>query len=560
MLANAHPPTMRPAQQIMTLAHIGTLYPTRLSFMRQLIRRLHTAHVSVNKNHWHIDKEGLGDAVYSVELEGNHYSLIVFSVYITPDQRTDRVIAEQWDITFVLYDGIPNQAEIERLRAQVPLQEKGRYSEKELVLSRANKSVRLFEHVVSSLAAGKQPDIDKISSIGYLMRTTAVYGNGKFGIADRAQYKNRPALKAPFQVEMLAVWLVRSFTHDLVEYIAHQRSPKTAVGLQDSYRCWLGIGNSTGLGMAPFLVRHPILLNNWVLAKETALSRICQLPQCTATDYKRILTLFNRAIIHVNQWNVDDTQQMQRIMQLREELPQLYSWYCDNNHKTDYLQKKLFEQSQKYSKECEELIISLLIESHPVLIDDLEITMVSDDLYSIDPAMLLDDLQSHIHRHCAWALNFDFSTQTATEKFWYVSEEKLEPRIGNRYRESGSEKEMPVDIARQIQRLNTTLAQQKDKTQTVADFLSRYPEYRYCIARVQNIVKYPFAEIQDNLVGQHCLPIDLLRCKLSFFGATKFDPKSDRWTRVNLFQGAPTINTINHKNADDWWLPQNPLL
>jgi hypothetical protein len=35
------------------------------------------------------------------------------------------------------------------------------------------------------------------------------------------------------------------------------------------------------------------------------------------------------------------------------------------------------------------------------------------------------------------------------------------------------------------------------------------------------------------------LPIDLLRCKLAFFGATRFDPRSDRWVRISLFQGAP---------------------
>ena len=34
----------------------------------------------------------------------------------------------------------------------------------------------------------------------------------------------------------------------------------------------LGVGNSTGLGMAPFLINHPQLLNNWINAKETALA------------------------------------------------------------------------------------------------------------------------------------------------------------------------------------------------------------------------------------------------------------------------------------------------
>ena len=56
--------------------------------------------------------------------------------------------------------------------------------------------------------------------------------------------------------------------------------------------------------------------------------------------------------------------------------------------------------------------------------------------------------------------------------------------------------------------------------------------------RVQITAGHPFAEIRDNLIAGEMLPIDLLRCKLAFFGATRFDPRSDRWVRISLFQGA----------------------
>ena len=49
----------------------------------------------------------------------------------------------------------------------------------------------------------------------------------------------------------------------------------------------------------------------------------------------------------------------------------------------------------------------------------------------------------------------------------------------------------------------------------------------------------PYAEIRDNVLDQTMLPIDILRCKLAFFGATRFDPRSDRWVRISLFQGQP---------------------
>ena len=72
--------------------------------------------------------------------------------------------------------------------------------------------------------------------------------------------------------------------------------------------------------------------------------------------------------------------------------------------------------------------------------------------------------------------------------------------------------------------------------------------------RVSLGTQYPYAEIHDNLIAQTCLPIDMLRCKLSFFGASKFDPKSDRWTRITLCQGAPLADELGPQ-ADDWWLP-----
>ena len=42
----------------------------------------------------------------------------------------------------------------------------GRVSCKELTLSRANKSVRAFDHVVDSLSLGKQPDKKLLNKVG----------------------------------------------------------------------------------------------------------------------------------------------------------------------------------------------------------------------------------------------------------------------------------------------------------------------------------------------------------------------------------------------------------
>lgn len=69
------------------------------------------------------------------------------------------------------------------------------------------------------------------------------------------------------------------------------------------------------------------------------------------------------------------------------------------------------------------------------------------------------------------------------------------------------------------------------------------------------MVRAPYGEIQDNLLAEEMRPIDMLRSKLSFFGAAKFDPKSDRWTRITMFQQAPLPGELHNEDADDWCFP-----
>ena len=104
--------------------------------------------------------------MYSFKKKSRVYSLICFANELKENERSDRVIATKWDAAFVLYDGIPTKKDLDRLSNNVPQQEVGRMSYKELTLSRANKSVRIFEHVVESLSNGKQPDKEKLSKVG----------------------------------------------------------------------------------------------------------------------------------------------------------------------------------------------------------------------------------------------------------------------------------------------------------------------------------------------------------------------------------------------------------
>ena len=180
---------LRDPVEIMKLSRLGSFHQSKLSFLRSFLFEFKDW--KYKKDLFELDAKGFGKAIYSLNKKGKVYSLVCFANYIKDEERSDRVIATKWDAAFVLYDGIPTKKDIERLYNNVPKQEVGRLSYKELTLSRANKSVRIFNHVVDNLSEGKQPNKKIISEVGYLYRTTAVYGSGKFGLADRFRLKNR---------------------------------------------------------------------------------------------------------------------------------------------------------------------------------------------------------------------------------------------------------------------------------------------------------------------------------------------------------------------------------
>ena len=152
-------------------------------------------------------------------------------------------------------------------------------------------------------------------------------------------------------------------------------------------------------------------------------------------------------------------------------------------------------------------------------------------------------LLADIARLYQWTEAYDFETPGANARFWYVSQEKLEPRLGERDAEPGAELEQPLAIARDVRRLNGALAAQAAGTR-VGTFLMQQPEWRQVVRRVQISVRRPYAEIRGNLIDERMRPIDLLRSKLAFFGASRFDPRSDRWLRISLFAGEPLPEEI----------------
>ena len=547
---------LRPANDVMRLARMGSFHQTRLSFIRVLLRRLKAEKWQFKKPLWDIDENGVGVATYEAIGPNHTYTLVAFAHDLPAEKRSDRVIAEAWDATFTLHDGRVCADDIERLHLNVPLQEAGRVSDTEFVLSRANRSVRLFDYVVDCLAKGIQPDPGQIEAVGYLMRTTAVYGSGKFGAADRDIWANRPEFSGSFQPELLSVWLIRSFTIDMVEHMARMRAPKTATRLDPAIGRCLGVGNSTGLGMAPFLINHPALIHAWINARETALSRVRSLKKATIKEIIALHMLVLRVIIHAESWVVDNPWQNEKRIELRNDMYKLADFL--KHYSTDFSPAISYPWDVIYqwgashlSLEGQEQLVSLLLEDQGSLIDDLADHMSADErhYFTINGSMSLEVLLTLMKHVYNWAMKLDFSDKAVIARIWYVSEEKLEPRLGERFKESLEPYEQALAPGRDAMQAIRCL-ESWDLKQSVAEFLRTHPEHRHIVRRTQTAGKLPYAEIQDNTIADDMRPIDMLRCKLSFFGATKFDPRSDRWLRITLYQGAPFPDELAKLDPD----------
>tara|TARA_Y100000817_G_scaffold312570_1_gene306762 strand:- start:1010 stop:2662 length:1653 start_codon:yes stop_codon:yes gene_type:complete len=544
---------LRDPNIIMKLSRLGSFHQSKISFLRSFLEEF--KNWEFNRDLFDLDENGYGEAVYSLKKNKRIYSLICFANALSDDERSDRVIATKWDAAFVLHDGIPTKKDISRLKINVPKQEVGRVSYKELTLSRANKSLRVFNHVVESLTNGKQPNNKILSDVGYLYRTTAVYGSGKFGLADRFRLKNRNEINGPFRLEMMLVYLIRQFTFDQVNHIAKCKNPQKSIQLDDKVSRSLGIGNSTGLGMAPFIVNHPTLLNNWILAREKSLKKIREIKTIALKDKEIFLNCLSNSYKNIASWNTDSDFQKKKINQLIIDLKKLNQYLkSEFDFNKNYPFNELYLWIEKnLNEECIEYTVSMMMEPYSEIVNPYIKEMSSDEekYFNIPTDRTISDLRNILENKYKEIIKIDFSKKENNQNFWFISKNKEEPRIANRYEEQGHELEQPLAIARDIKKLYQKIFTEKNSL-PIGKFLINNNELRHVVRRAFIVEKFPYAEIQDNIIGSKLVPIDMLRLKLSFFGAMKFDPRSDKWLRITMFQGAPLAKELN--NLNEHWM------
>ncbi|ALE06272.1 hypothetical protein AL755_13720 [Arthrobacter sp. ERGS1:01] len=538
---------------------------TRHSFARTMLRRAAAHRWTVAKTRLDLDGQGRGTAVYTVNAEGFELTFIAFCQALEESERTDRVIANAWDVTAALVEGeLTPQREAE-LRRNIPVQEQGRTDPETIIMTRANRSARFFDYVSDCLATGNQPDVAALGPSPYLIRSTAFYGNGKFGLKELDNFPSNHPLSVPYRSQMLTAWLLRELSMDLVEHVARakaQAAGTVAVPLDAAWGKYFGLGNATGLGMVPFLVNHPGYLDAWCKLREIPLA--AGLAACYSPDHPnlgRIAELLTRADRHLAEKSELKTMPFLSTESIRPQLRRLLSElqaFMTSEAKATPVLARLHEIATNLSPEARGLFASIVIELQTDFDEEAEALLTVTTPPAFDPAMSCHALGRLLDQNYAWTHNYDFATPERASYYWYSSADSEEPRRALRAAMAAGTVEHCTDVARRVNALTTDLELFPDKS-SVAEFLLAHPEHRFAAERIQQTRDYYYRDLQDNLLDADFLPLSTQRFQLATYGMNNFSPQSTDWVRVTLFSGAPRVaDILNGTDDDDWLFPLAP--
>lgn len=561
--AEGHTYQVRPPEVVMTSQDMLGSRANRHSFIRSMLRRAVANKWQITREHFDIDGAGVGDAIYRADVEGRVFRLVVFSAEIDESERTDRVIAQRWDVTIALVEGEVPTERLNLLREQVPRQEKGRADDRTLIWARANRSGRFFNYVADQLAAGKQPERDYFGHSPYLIRSTAFYSNGRFNLVPYERFTADHPLNVPYRPHMLAAWLLRQFSLDMVEHVAAARNPEGAATLSPAWKRYFGVGNATGLGLIPYAMNHPLIMEAWARAREVSLAAVrertvnpAQLTDSEQAEISLVRTLMDQAITYFTDRNshpgepfCDDALITRQLKEMRDIFDNLIS--SADGAAPFALWDKFYLEAEKIGSEAAGLAASFLIELSGDLDHVIDELLKVDEVYPLNPEMTVAELREILAEKFSWALDIDFTDEHENYYAWYLSTNNEEPRRIPRTEVQRPNSELPVDVAAQIKALAQELEVQNQDCK-MGKFVLNHPALRYWVTRIQRMAGTTYGELQDNALSKDFLPLALQRFQLAMYGMANFNPKSTDWLRVTLLSGAPTTADVNVGPENEW--------
>ena len=549
------PNLRRDPSVVMDPERLGAARLHRYSFNRMMVRRAASAGWSIIPVRRELDDAGRGEVAFRIDAEGHVFHFVAFTTTLDESEHTDRVISERWEITAALIEGDLDEATLERMRSTVPLQEDARLDPTVLVLTRGNRSVRFFEAIADRLAAGHQPDPSAVADTGYLMRSTAFYGNGKFGMRSFGGYAGGHPLGAPYRAQMLAAWCFRELSYVSVEHVARARGGAGAVALAGPWREFFGLGNATGLGLVPYAMNHPAVIDGWLRVREDALVRVRAL-ESTGDRLASVDWWLDRAIRHFRSGSDDDCgpfRSPQEMVEVAEAARASWADCSDDDRPFD----SWCRWAEGEDEETSEFVVSILLELDELSDREVDIALLVDETSRISPATTVSEMRTLLDERYGWLADLSLDADDADAFLWVLSDNTEEPRRTPTGGEVDERRALTIDVALRLWHLRRDLADVADDV-TASDFQAGYPEHRFAVERL-GFAHLDYAEPRDNVCSATHLPLQLQRFQLATYGMDDFKPKSTDWLRVTLFHGAPRVGDLGTVDLDDRWvLPERP--
>ena len=533
---------------------LAALPPTRLSAARALINRMSRERWPIEIVRFEIDDRARGEALYRVHAPGRTFDFMVFSFEPKLEGRTGRIIGTDWDMMGSLVEGAATPDDMRATRAEFPKLYAGRATPGTLVWCRSNRSLRLFDHVIERLAAGRQPDADELWRVGYLMRNTGLDGNGTFGTRSYLALEDDHPLRGPYQAQMLSAYLMREFSVDLAEHLARRVSPGAA-RLDPELRRLLGLGNGSALGLVFFANNHPALLDRWLTLRFAAVARARALPAVPGdADWTRLSGLLDRAITFYAQ-DPFAYHAFTPAATVAEGLRRIAARMAGGAPPRTL--GALVDAAADVCVDAVEVGNAILLELRPDDTDAWLRYQPVDETLTRDLVQRVGDLRELLDREYAWTRDFDMSDAGQRRFRWYKSRDAEEPRRGP-VAEVPEGFEWALDLPGDIQRLDRLLAGEP-ADRPVGEFLAAHPAERGTVQRVQGMAGHGYHSPHMNMLAGGFTPAHVVRLmNAAFHGLDKTVDGLGRNVLGLLFHGAPTRTDLAAGRHADWIFPRRP--
>lgn len=555
----------------MTPERLSAQKPTRVSFARLLLSKMIRERWSIYPVSVDLDEDGRGRLVYRIRTAERDLHVLVLSDKLPREEQSDRAIATRWDMALALIEGELTDERAERIFDAPPRDggsgadpRLGRVDALTLLWVCANRSSRIFDHTVDALAAGRQPDPDMIASASYIVRGINYVANGMMGTRMIDEYEEDHPLRSPYFAQMLGCYIVREVSCDLVDAIARRRSRHSATMSQE-LRSFVGVGNSTGVGLGLMINRHPILMDGWIRVRETALA-LSKARPVDAIAADRFLAVLDRCIRYREEDPTDPgfftpsttiASELQHARDLALEYRAVGTMAGESSAEP---WRQLCDLTEAHlSPESQETLNSLIIELYPEIAEQLAPHQMIDEAYDVVPEMSVAELRDLVASEYGWAMDWDLGAEGERHWLWYRTAAGGEPRVTPA---SGADDEtgrnVALDLIGEIQALVREVSS-ADPNEPVGLMVTRRPRLRAITERVQSAAGLRYHSPIMNMLARDFVPINLGRFVLwALKGMEKPSPRNDIWIRGVMMQGTPTSQQIAAGTTDDWVYPPRP--